>query len=497
MKTLIIFFLCFSCFYSSIFSQIDGLPANNLGLDPEPSEKTELIISTYLGNENRNYYGNQAPSKLDTIWKLYLGEGISPAYGNNRKVWKGAGWTGQPLYIREGNEAFLILGAFDYNLKKINALTGKIVWQYEFDDIIKGTATIWHNSKAKNKENEYVILQGSRLGYGNSINDKIIPSYRAVSYQTGNELWRLNMKKTDCYSRDVDGSALVWNDTAYLAFENGIFTVFSPDAKKAKMNDGIFQPAVYQEIKYYNKKDIKTHGNDLVSESSPTLLENRIYTPSGSGWVYGYNIDTKKTDWKFFIGSDMNGSAPVTNDSCLLVAVEKQYINGKGGVFKLNPAKKPQKSVVWYFPTDNLKWFHWEGGIVGSVAVNDAYINENDLHLAAFVGVDGYLNVVNHRKTDENKTVLGPNAKKKYSTPKLIFKQYVGGTISSPIFVKDKLIVALDNGLLLYEYDEKGHFKLLDKIPELEIDATPIAVDGRIYIASRNGYLYCLGEKNK
>ena len=32
----------------------------------------------------------------------------------------------------------------------------------------------------------------------------------------------MNSKKTKCYSRDVDGSAVVVNDTCYIGIENGI-----------------------------------------------------------------------------------------------------------------------------------------------------------------------------------------------------------------------------------------------------------------------------------
>ena len=86
----------------------------------QEKDNIEILISTFLGNSSRNYYGNKAPENLNPVWKLYLGEGVSPAYGK-QKVWKGAGWTGQPLLVRENNELFLIQGAFDYNLKKIKA----------------------------------------------------------------------------------------------------------------------------------------------------------------------------------------------------------------------------------------------------------------------------------------------------------------------------------------------------------------------------------------
>lgn len=479
MKNILI--LAFTFCISSVFSQV---------------KKVE--IGTYLGNEKRNYYGNKAPDKLDIIWKLYLGEGISPAYGNPKKLWKGAGWTGQPLYIREKEKDYLIIGAFDYNLKKIEAETGKIVWEYRFDDIIKGTGTFWENKKDTNLESRYMIIQGSRYGYWNTLDDKFIPSFRAVSYMTGKELWRMNVKKTDSYSRDADGSALVINDTAYLALENGLFTIFSPDPKNIKLKDEKFQPEIYKEIQYYNKEDIKLHGDDLVAEASPTLLNDIIYTPSGSGHIYGYSIKAGKNTKDFYIGTDLQGTAPVTDDNCLIVAVEKQYTDGQGGVIKIDPSKSSDKAVLWYFPTENKKWYHWEGGIIGSVAVNDTYVSGNKTRVAVFIDITGHLYVVDHNSIDKSKTSTGPDGKTQYPAPKLLFDEKIEGTIASPIIVEDKIIAPTDKGIFLYKIDIKNKkLTLLDKIPDLEIDATPIAVDGKVYIASRNGYLYCLGEALK
>lgn len=467
-----------------------------LSINSSFSQVKEVVIGTYLGNEQRNYYGNEAPEKLDLIWKLYLGEGISPAYGNPLKTWKGAGWTGQPLYIREETGDYLILGAFDYNLKKIKAETGEIVWEYRFDDIIKGTGTFWENKNDTNIESRYMIIQGSRLGYWNNINDKYIPSLRAISYLTGKELWRLNSKRTKSYSRDVDGSALVINDTAYLALENGLFTVFDPDPGNIELTDGRLQPKIHKEIKYYTDYDVKFHKNDVVSESSPSILNGVIYTASGSGRVYGYDIKSGKNVWEFYTGTDMDGSPAVTYDNCIMVSVEKQHMPGQGGVLKLDPSKPPEKAVVWYFPTENKKWFHWEGGIIGSVAVNDTYVGKDDVHIAAFIDVAGHLYIVQHDEIDPTKTAIAPDAKTKYPTPKLLFDEKIEGTISTPIIVKDKIVAATDKGLFLYKIDLKNNkLILLDHIPDMEIDATPIAVDGKIYIACRDGFLYCFGEK--
>ncbi|NJK86015.1 MAG: hypothetical protein HC906_08695 [Bacteroidales bacterium] len=310
-----------------------------------------------------------------------------------------------------------------------------------------------------------MILQGSRLGVGNYLDSKHIPSYRAVSYFTGEELWRLDVKWTDSYSRDVDGSAMILNDTAYLGLENSLFTVFNPDYKKASVIDSMLQPMIYQEIPLYCEKDVISHKNNIVTESSPALLDRIIYTASGSGHVFGYSLKEKKLVWDFYIGSDIDGSAVVTSDSCLLVSVEKQYIKGAGGLFKLNPKKQPPDAVVWYFPTESKEYSGWEGGIIGSAGINDSYNDGSMPYLAAFAAIDGNLYIVNHKETVPGKFALGPDSIKKYPVPVLVYKKHIGPSISTPILVNHKIIAPGYNGLYLFSYDKHLNFTLQDHLP--------------------------------
>jgi len=461
-----------------------------------PADSTYPIIETFLGNWQRNYYGSDAPDSLGLIWKHHLGTGetvISRRLG--KRIWSGAGWTGQPLLVCEKGKLYLIQGAYDHHLKKIEAETGKLVWQYKFDDVIKGTGTIWVNENPDTVLNSLVILQGSRLGVGNFLDSKYIPSYRAISYFTGQELWRFDQKWTSSYSRDVDGSALILNDTAYIGFENSIFTVFDPEYRNADTINGMLQPKIFEEHKLYTANDVYSHKNNIVTESSPAILGDRIYVASGAGHVWGYNLKSRTLDWDFFIGSDIDGSAVITSDSCVLVSVEKQYIKGKGGAFKLNPAKVPKEAVEWYFPVDNNDFNGWEGGIIGSIGINDSYINEDSTHLAAFVGIDGYLYVVDHKSIDTLQMVLGPDSLSLYPIPKLIYKEKVGPSISTPIFTQNRLIVAGYWSISIYEYSSDNKFVLLDK-KSGSFESTPIVYQNKIYIASRDGYLYCFGDKN-
>lgn len=468
----------------------------SLGSNAQEKDSFEILIKTFRGNEQRNFYGIGAPKRLRQIWKLNLGSGKSIVKDVPR-VWTGAGWTGQPLLVREKGKLCLIQGAYDYNLRKIDAQTGRVIWAYKFDDIIKGTGTIWENPSPNRPENRFVIMQGSRYGVNNNLDQKVIPSFRAISLFTGKELWRMNVKKTYSYSRDVDASPIVLNDTAYIGLENGIFTIFNPDSAFATLRDGIIQPHLHKEFKLFNDSDILTHGLNFVTEASPTLIGNKIVIGACLR-VLAYNLDMKKVDWSFYVGTDIDGTTVATRDNKILASLERQYIEGKGGVYKLDPFKPEKESVEWFFPTENKKFSEWEGGIIGTIAVNDYYNPLGELPgIAAFSALDGFLYVIDYNTIDSTKTVISHDLKNSYPTPKLLFKYYIGPGISSPIIVEDKIIACSSSGIYLFEYqwnNSKFSAKLLDRLSGVPVEASPIVWDKRVYIASRNGFLYCLGE---
>jgi hypothetical protein len=490
-----LFFILAACIaFSCRNHRIRTVPVQS----PEPaSPDIRIEMGTYLGNEGRNGYGNWAPSSLKRIWKSYLGYGrteISRRLGT--RTWAGSGWTGQTLLVREDGRLFLLQGAYDHHLKKIDAETGGIIWQYAFDDVIKGTGTLWCNPSAPVPEHRLIVLQGSRLGVGNAFSDPVIPSFRAVSYFSGEELWRLNVRRTPSYSRDVDGSALILGDTAYSTLENATFIKYSPDPAQASIREGILQPKVFLERLLYRDADAAAHRGNLVAESSPCRVGDRIYISAGSGHVYGYNLRTSELDWDFFIGSDMDGSPVATQDGCILVAVEKQYIPGPGGVFKLDPSRRPEESVVWFFPTGDKDFNTWEGGVVGSACVNERTRFRNHPGLAAFSGIDGYLYVVKHAETDTAAgKVPGPDLKSLYPLPRLVFRRYIGPSISTPIMVGDKLIAAGYGGLYLFQWNDKLEFTLLDQVAGLSFESTPCVYYRKCYIGCRDGYLYCFGDE--
>lgn len=452
-------------------------------------ENIEIINSTFLGNYQRNYYGDSLYGNLDLNWKVSLGSGKS-LIGKKHKDMSGAGWTGQPLLYYEDRELRIVQVSFDHSLKIFDSY-GRLLWSYNFDDIIKGTGTLYLNEQSNKKE--LVIFQGSRLGTNNNLETQDVFSFRALSLTKKKELWRMNVPQGESYSRDVDASPIIDQDTMYQAFENGNFYVINP-FKIHSIEAHYYSPATLNVFRLLEDSDKITHGRNVITEASPTLLNNKIYLSSGSGHVYGYNLVSKQIDWDYFIGSDLDGTPVVTKDSAILITIEKEFIKGQGGAMKINPTKSPNgnQCVDWFFPTGDSKIPNWDGGIIGSCSVTDKYNNNS---FAAFVGVDGYLYVVDYLKIDSTKTVLGPDNRSHFFKPKLIFKHYVGPSISTPIFNEKYLIVSTYTGIYLFEYFQTT-FKLKE-FKEGGFESTPFIHNGHIYIASRDGYFYCFGTIKK
>ena len=250
----------------------------------------EIIVGSFLGDEKRCYYGDKPPSALNLIWKCWLGgaPSIMPYNNTGTNMRYGAGWTGQPLLFRENDNLYLLQGSYDYNLRKIDALNGEVIWKYSFDDAIKGTGTLYYNKKTESEENKLIILQGSRQSGKSNYN------YREISALNGEELFRMKVERTRSNSRDVDGSALIAGDTAYIGLENGIFKVFNPNDDYAAKNGKFYEPEVFNELNLFNSKDISRIVGNIITESSPALLAGKIYITAGSGYVYGYNIAKDK-----------------------------------------------------------------------------------------------------------------------------------------------------------------------------------------------------------
>ncbi len=92
-----------------------------------------------------------------------------------------------------------------------------------------------------------------------------------------------------------------------------------------------------------------------------------------------------------------------------------------------------------------------------------------------------------------------------------MFKQAVGGGISTPLMVDDYIIqggYGATMNVFKIDYEAEGGVPLKDRagnqwtvgiekiasFPAGSFESTPIVWQGRIYVGSRDGSLYCLGD---
>ncbi len=460
------------------------LTALNLGGQVTP------LVGTYLGDNERNYYGNRAPSKLGVKWKIPLGSGRTMFGSEDVRTWKGAGWTGQPLVIREGGELYLIQATLSHHVKKIRARDGRVMWSTSVGDVIKGTPTFVDVGGPG--ETRYTLIVGSRSGFGQHWRKGTAYSLHGISYLTGKKLWRHNSRSTASNSRDCDASAVVVGSKAAIPLENGYFTVFSPDARKAGNAPGLPAPKIYRQFQLFRQSDLSLYRSELCCESSPTMVGSQAYVAAGVGRVYRCGLGIfGRASAKLDIGGDLNGTMPLTNDHHLLLGIEKQFIPGQGGVVKFSTTGE----VKWFHPLPDRKWYTWNGGLVGSPAVNHRYQSEVSKDLACFVGIDGMLTLINHKKLQPGVTHPGPRRQRQFPAPLVLDRvKLPQGSISTPLFVGDKIVVGYDNGMDLYGVTLTGKLVRLDRLSGPMFDATPVVWDGRVYAGSKDGFLYCLGD---
>ena len=495
-----------------------------IAVDPPPPIKSGgdgVKVSTFLGDETRRLYGLGPPPKsLGLIWRTFVGGGMTAPVRKVTKKhpnvpWSGSGWTGQPVIVREDGTLYLLWGAFDRKLHKIDLETGKVVWEYAFDDIIKSSPTVIEDPHPADESDRYLVVAGSRRGWPSSYTDPALAPYRAVSFGTGKEVWRLPVPLTASYSRDVDGSGFFFNGRLFSGVESGWFYKLDP-FETSSWNGHRTPKVLASRLLLGDPGDATAHGGNLVLEASPSLLGGVVYISSGAGHIYGMRRSDLKVVWDYRTGSDLDGTPVPTKSGYLLCAVEKQYIRGHGGVLCLDPKKTGADAVRWFFPTGDRKLADWAGGVIGSVAVNDTYDPWGRRpRLAAFSAIDGTLYVVAQDAKTGSK-VPGPDLDGPYPTPKTVATFYLGGAISTPIMVDDTIVAAgYDNTVHLYKVKwrpaRKGDEGALRspsgdwftvRITEKSayagggaFESTPVMWKGRVFIGCRDGYLYCLGDR--
>jgi len=203
--------------------------------------------------------------------------------------------SGSPNYWKSGNNLYLLVGSYDYNLHCVDARSGKNMWKYESNNFINGAAACLSG----------VAVFGGCDGY-----------LHLVDITTG------KLKDKIAVATYIAGSASLSGTSAFVGDYDGKFTCVDMNNQKIK----------------WQWQDETTN---LPFICSPSILKDRIIIGNDNKYVYCLDKSTGKLIWKFNTGSRVEAST-VSSFNKVLVA------NMRGDLFILdvNSGKK-----LWSYET--------------------------------------------------------------------------------------------------------------------------------------------------
>jgi len=428
-------------------------------------------ILTFRGNPTRSFYGlGPVPTRPQVLWTHPdPGEGGmcgTSTDGSGTSTWCGTGWTGQPaVWEAADGRTWVAFGAYDYGVHWLDYRTGaELLPTFRTGDIIKGSVTV-------DPDGFPLLYTGSR-----DDNYRVIAMDRA----TPTELWRINAEDVSPtkWNNDWDGSGLVIDDYLFEGGENSQFHIvklnrgYGPDGRVTVDPELVFHtPGWDDEL-------LADIGDSQVSiESSVTITGNTVYFANSGGLVQGWDISglTEGIEptrvFRFWTGDDTDATIVADEEGYLYVASE--YERGLprarevGQLMKLDP-RRPQNPVVWSVrDIEGYKSGFWATPAIWRDTV---YAATNG---GRVMGIDRASGQVRWEKN------LGSQ------------------TWQSPVVVDDVLIMGdCEGNLNAYDVRDTRVDPPLLWTVKLEgcIESTPAVWKGRIFVGTRAGTFYAIGD---
>jgi len=435
-------------------------------------------ITTFRGNLTRSYYGEGPVPRHPVVRWRYPSSGGMCARSSDEKgteTWCGIGWTGQPNVIPDGKGKTLELrfGAYDDHYHFLNARTGvPIRSDLVTGDLTKGSAT-------SDPDGYPLYYAGSRD------NDFRIV---ALDRRTPTVLWSMNAYRTVPYvlwNNDWDGAALVVGDYLLEGGENSWFYVVKLNRGWTKNHKVRVRPKIVLTVPGWDDQLVSDRPDKAFSiENSVAFHDGVVYFANSAGLVQGWDISRvlkgghkAKRVFRFWTGDDTDASVVIDEQGYLYVASELEKFNSRservGQLMKLNPRRRG-KPLVWSVPVRD-PGFGGAGGIWSTPALDRGMV---------YVAINaGGLLAVDRR-----------TGKVRWRIP------LPGPTWSSPVVVDNVLIEGDCSGILhAYDVSRAGR-----RPPELWsmalggcIEATPSVWRGMIFVGTRGGGMYGIGEAPK
>ena len=456
-------------------------------------------ITMFRGNPTRTWYGTgpMSPNTPKALWR-YPDYPMSHATQtrNGSTVFTGSGWTGQPVvWERSDGVTEVIVGAYDKQVHFINAETGKKTRQpFPTGDLIKGSVTL-------DPDGFPLLYFGSCDNY-----------YRILALEGDKprELWRLDAHAdVGGYimgNNDWDGNGAIINDHLFIGGENGWIYIFKLNRHVDKATGKVsVNPKKVVQMPGWDPGLSNLVGDRTFSiEASVAVFENRAYFANSAGYVIG--IDYTKVNnliaekvFEFWAGDDIDGTPVVDEKGMLYIVVEHELDYGRaahasakrildaGQIIKLDPYKPHpaihqqvpvanNPSVLWriFVPPNGTNW----GGVWATPALD---IKRDVLYVPTHPG---------------DLIAIDRNTGKELWRKKVGYHQW-----SSPLIIDDKLLIGhcSQTGFSLWDVsnplDPISLWNDRQTAPGGCIESTPAVWKGKIYVGSRDGYIYAFGDK--
>jgi hypothetical protein len=426
-------------------------------------------LLTFRGNPTRSYYGEgPVPTAPQVLWSYPEGTMCGQSSdGGSTQTWCGMGWTGQPNVYESEGRTLLSFGAYDYGVHWLDAETGNaVVETFETGDIIKGTVT--------------TDPDGFPLTYSGSRDN----NFRILATDRGSEaveLWRVNANDYGVqrvWNDDWDSSALIIDDYLFEGGENSWFYIFK--LNRAYGPDGLVTvdpELVFSTPSWDAELESQASTRAYSIENSVAISGNTVYFANSAGLIQGFDISGLKDgreptrNFRFWAGDDIDASIVIDADGFLYVGVEWETQNARsaevGQIIKLDPTR-PDDPLVWSVKDQGSG----KQGVWGTLALANGVVYA-DTNSGRVLGID-------------------------QMTGEILWEKRLGSqTWQSPVVVDDVLMVGDCNGVLRAwdVSDPRVDPPELWSV-QLEgcIEATPAVWKGRIYIGTRGGKLYALGD---
>lgn len=434
-----------------------------------PNATIEGLL-TFRGNPSRSYYGKgPVPRTQPEILRRFPEAPMCKSSENlgETKVWCGMGWTGQPVIAERKDRRWAVFGGYDGHLHFMDAITGeRILPDLVTGDIIKGTPTI-------DPEGYPLVYSGSR--------DNLLRVVAIDRPGQAEVLWTLDSESVppNLWNDDWDSSPIILGDYLVEGSESSRLWVVKLNRSYDKATGLVrVNPKVVFTTPAWDAEVLAANGDDDASvESSVTIYKDTVYFGTSAGLVWGYDLRPLRTGglpkqvFRFYTAGDNDPSVVVDDEGMLYIAGEFDRdlprAREVGQLTKVDPAN-PSNPIVWTF-TETTRV---TGGIYGTPGIVGNTI---------IVTSDGGRLIALNRDTGAVKWEI----------------KLPGPLWASPVIVDDVLLVGDCSGFF-HAFDVSSPDVAPPKLWSIElggcIEATPAVWDGRIYIGTRAGRLFVLGD---